>query len=135
MENLFSEAVLIFGGAIVTTLTAVLAKLFQYLSGKVKSGKVSDIIMRVDDLAIKVVSDVHQTYVKEIIKAKSDGVLTKDEQGTAKKKAIEALRLYLGPKGLNELKWLITGDSGLDNFLGSVIENVVFHNQKELKKK
>jgi hypothetical protein len=130
MEDIIHWVIMTFGAAILSALTGILAKAFQFLAEKVKIQKISSIIGRIDDLAIRVVGDVHQTYVKSIKASNADGKLTEEEKELAKKMALDKLKSYLGPKGLGELQWLITGDETPGQFLASVIENILDKEKK-----
>lgn len=72
------------------------------------------------------VLEVQQTYVDEVLRAKADGVLTKEEAVHARNIAILALKSNIGPKGLQRLiRILGFDDAGIDRLLGTHIEAAV----------
>lgn len=123
MEDIIIAILGLFGTVIMGFFTKALASAVGLLSSKVRNETLRGIVERLDDLVLKVVNEVYQTYVREIKNAREDGTLTEEEKAEAKRIAIAKLKEYLGPKGLTELHWLVTGNA--DDFLSTLIENTV----------
>lgn len=123
----FDIIVTTFGGAIIAGLTWLFTKGAKYLSAKTANQYLAGVVNRLDDVALKVVNDVYQTYVKERKRLSEDGTLSEEDKKMAKQIAIASLKDYLGEKGLTELKFLFTGmdTSKVETVLGSVVEDAV----------
>jgi len=78
---------------------------------------------RLSKAAMRIVADVNQSYVEPLKKA---GKWNDETAAEAKKKAIEKLRSYVGPKGLGVLAY-VAGfeDENLDDLLETFVESEV----------
>jgi hypothetical protein len=104
-------------------LTGMLA---DYLNRKTGNEILGNLIKRIDDSAMRVVKSVYMTYV-EAIKKEGDGVLSPEQQLRAKKMALDKLKSYLGPTGLEELSKIFNfTESESDKFLGDHVESAVY---------
>ena len=81
-----------------TKLTDMLA---DFLKKKTNNDYIANVIRRIDDTALRIVKSVYQEYVAGLKKQKAS--LNKDERETALDMALEKLKSYLGPKGLEEI--------------------------------
>ncbi len=124
MEDVLNSGLLLLGNALLALLAFGLKKLTDWIAAKVTNEFAAGVISRADDLAIKVVRDVYQAYIKPI-KDAGDGRATPAVKETAKGKAVDMLKGYLGEKGIKEIVKLLGGDGELDAFLSSLIENAV----------
>lgn len=124
MEDILNHALLLFGSSVLALLTAGLALLTNWIAKKIKSEHWAAVVMKTDDVAIKVIRDVYQAYVEPLKAANADGKLTEDEKRNAKAMAIQQIKSYLGAKGLNELASLLSAGK-IDEYLSSVVENAV----------
>jgi len=121
----WGSIVVTFGSALISGLAVVLKYVTSRMAAQTKNDRWDGMILRLDDLTIKVARDVFQTYVKARKKASEDGTLTAEEKAEAKARAKKALKSYLGMKGLKEIATLMGGDSPLEDFLGTAIEDGV----------
>jgi len=124
MEDLLNQALLLFGSAALGLLSVGLGWLTNWLAKKCKSEHWAGVIMKTDDVALKIVRDIYQSYVDPLKVANQDGKLTEAEKKHAKEQALDQLKSYLGTKGLNEIASLVSAGK-LDSYLGTVIENAV----------
>jgi hypothetical protein len=127
MEDLSYQLLLLLGNAAIGLLAVGLAYLTKWLATKVKNDRAKGIIMRADDLAIRVVRDVYQGFVSA---KKGTAAWTSAEKKAAKDRALAKLRSYLGTKGAGEIGWLLGGQGKpLEDFLSSAVENAVVHSK------
>jgi hypothetical protein len=69
------------------------------------------------------VLSVGQTYVSDLRRANEDGVLTDEERAEAKRRAVEAVKAYLGMPGLKALAKVVGLDlDKLDGWIGHHVE-------------
>ena len=130
MEDLLNTGLVLFGDALLAALAVGAGFLTKWIATKIKNERVAAIIGRVDDVVMKVVRSVFQSYVKEIKRGNEDGKLTKQEKMIARDSAISEAKSYLGLKGLNELRWLLAGTVGsVDDYIGTVVEAAVVHSK------
>lgn len=100
--------------------------LARYIQSKVKNEYLKNALTRLDDAVVNAVKFVQQTVVDAIRDANKDGVITDVEKANIKQKAIDAVKSYLGKKGLLEIaKILGLDDGGLANLISQRIEAAV----------
>lgn len=123
MDNVVHELAYAGLSLVLMALGAFLTRLTNDWAKKIKSEYVSNLIMRIDDLAMLVVTDVAQSWAEP---RKESGEWTDTAKKEAKDKAVASLKSYIGPKGLAELLKLVGGDdSRLSELLGTAVESQV----------
>lgn len=124
MEDVLYKILLIGGDALVALLAAGLTVLTGWLATKVKNERVKGIILRTDDVAMKVVRDVFQGFVEPLRKA--GGALGEADKQEAKRRAIESAKGFIGVKGWNQILWLVNGDPvAAEKYVAAVVENAI----------
>lgn len=112
----------------------VLIAAVQWLGQQSTKTRMQAIFERLNQLTPVVVKDVYQNLTRP---AKAAGVWTPIAATQAKREAVEALRTYLGPKGLTELAWLLGGGANpkpgaeVAALLESAVESAVHDLQKD----
>ena len=100
--------------------------LSSYVQHKTNSEAAGTFIKRLDEAAMRIVKTVYMTYV-EAIKKGSGGKLTDEEQRRAKSLALDKLKSYLGPAGLEELAQIFNFSmSEREKMLDDHIESAVY---------
>lgn len=97
----------------------------NYFESKTKNEVLKGMGIRLFDAFGVAIQSVGQTYVADLKAAAADGKLTAEEKAEAKRKAIEASKSYLGPKGLGELAKVLgvrVTDPSLESVLGLGLE-------------
>lgn len=123
MDNVLNEIIFASLSLVLMGLGTVLTRLTNNWANKTKSEYLSNVILRIDDLAMLVVTDLAQSWKAP---RERDGKWNDANKEEAKKKAVTALKEYLGPKGVKEVLKLVGGDSiKLDNLLGTAVESQV----------
>lgn len=114
------------GSLLIALLSWVAVYAANLIKAKVANTYLQGVLVRLDDAVYTAVKMVTQTYVDAIKEASADGTLTADEKMAAKQKAIDAVKDYLGAKGLATIAQVLglTG-SAVDSFLGAKIEAAV----------
>jgi hypothetical protein len=123
---------MLFGATALGLLTIALTWLTNWLGKKVKSEHWSGVVMKVDDVAIKIVRDVFQAYVEPLKIANADGKLTEEEKAHAKSLAMAQLKSYFGEKGLKEIASLVSAGK-LDEYLGVSLESALTNTRNAAK--
>ncbi len=115
-----------------TFLSAWLAKL---ITAKVKGEYLRGVLVRLDEAVFTAVKSVAQTYADALKVAREDGKLEPAERLEAKRRALGALKSYLGTKGIAELgKILGLGSaSQVEEYLAGKVEAAV-HDLNLVKK-
>jgi uncharacterized protein YidB (DUF937 family) len=116
----------ILGPVFLLILTWAGTSLARYIQSKVKNEYLKNALTRLDDAVVNAVKFVQQTVVDALKEANKDGVITNVEKDQIKQKAVEAVKSYLGKKGLLEIaKILGLDDGGLANLISQRIEAAV----------
>lgn len=113
-------------------LTWVSKLLVNLIAQKVKNEEVKGILQRLDTISFDVVKELMQVSVDAAKKAADDGKVPKEVAEAAGKAALDKIKSYLGPDGLEKLKAILgfntdpaTADAKLDSFLTTKIEATV----------
>ena len=118
MEIFLQIAVGLLGTAIAGLFTWGMLKLRQLVSAKVSNEILKGILTRLNDAVETAVKSVAQAYVDPMKKSNDFGP---EAQTVAKAKAIEAVKSYMGQKGLNELT-KVMGWNAVDENLDAKVE-------------
>lgn len=111
-----------FGTAVLSALGWLFKRLFDWAGEKTKL----DFLKRLDDLVMAVISDIYNTLVQQAKNAKADGKLTEHERQRFKTMAIQAIKGYLGTKGMTQLIAILGGKAAsVDGFLGAAVEKQI----------
>lgn len=110
-----------------------LSKLLVNLIGqKIKNEEVKGILQRLDAISFDVIKELMQVSVDAAKKKADEGGLPKEVAEAAGKAALDKIKSYLGPDGLEKLKAVLgfntdpaTADAKLDAFLTTKIEATV----------
>ncbi len=128
-DQLETIGILVFKGVVLPIVGLIVAwaslRLPQWVKTKVKNESVAGVLERLTTLAFTVVQEVQQTFVSNLDKP------TTEQLAVARDKAIAALKTYLGPKGIEELKKVLglDGDTAVERLIITFIESAV-HNLK-----
>lgn len=128
-EHLETVGILVLKGVVLPIIGLLVTwaslKLPEWVKAKVKNESVEGVLMRLTTLAFTVVQEVQQTFVSNLTSP------TPEQLKEARDKALAALKTYLGPKGLEELKKVLglDGDTAVERLLITFIESAV-HNLK-----
>lgn len=112
------------------TLIAWLARsAASFLAQRVKSSKLSDALLRANDVVWNVVLEMEQTLVREFQRATTEGsdggrAITAEEAAHIKSEALVKAKAILGAEGLKLIKeaFHLEGDGAIDAFLSMKIE-------------
>jgi uncharacterized protein YidB (DUF937 family) len=116
----------ILGPVFLLILTWAGTSLARYIQSKVKNEYLKNALTRLDDAVVNAVKFVQQTVVDAIRDANKDGVITDVEKANIKQKAIDAVKSYLGKKGLLEIAKILGLDDGaLSALISTKIEAAV----------
>lgn len=122
-EDIMFKLIVAFGAAAIALAGWALAKLTDFLSQKAGNEYWKGVISRLDDAAINAVKSVHQAFVSGL---KNKDKFSDEDKKQAKAMALDALKSYMGQKGLDELMKLFNSDSKeLDQKLNDKIESAV----------
>lgn len=132
-EQVETIGILILKGVVLPVVGLIIMwaslKLPQWVKAKVKNESVAGVLERLTMLAFTVVQEVQQTFVSNLTEP------TAEQLAAARDKAIAALKSYLGPKGIEELKKVLglDGDTAVERLIITFIESAV-HNLKSAPK-
>lgn len=116
--------ILALSGILTLALGWLAVRYASWIKEKVKSARVEGILLRLGDAVFKVVRELQQTVVD---KAKVDGKWNQEKAEEVKKAAIEKIKEYLGPKGIQEALAILGLDiPGLEKLLSTMIEADVY---------
>jgi len=127
-----SEAVAIFAAQLAEPLGQLLAASLiafvgfgiRFLRARTSSTYLDSALLRLDDAVRTAVRDVHQRIRSQISEATEDGKLSPSEARGIKDAAVDAVKGYLGDKGLAELKRVL-GPEELEQVIRGKIEEAV----------
>lgn len=123
MEDLLNQGLLLFGNAALAGLSLLFVWLAKLSAGKIKSEYWSRVTTKLFELSIRVVRSVFVAYV-EPLKAAQGGKLTDEQKATAKQKGLDALKSYLGMKGIKEIGKVFATDK-IEELLGDTLESAL----------
>lgn len=123
-EEVFHATIITLSGALVAGLCWLMTKASAYLTSHVKNQQVGMLLVRVSDLAQRVVKDVYQSTVGPF---QANDNWNAETQAVAKAQALAKLKSYIGLEGLKMLEYLagMGGKQTLDEFLGTYVESAV----------
>jgi hypothetical protein len=125
--DLGSRAVIALAPILVAVLGYVSMKAAELLQAKVKNEYLQGILVRLDDAVFTAVCEVQQVVVDKLKSESTDGHLDATGRAHVKAAALEAVRSYLGPKGLTQVgRVLGIPSAGVDRHLESRVEAAVF---------
>ncbi len=125
--NLAAQAIMALSPILLAALSWLSLQAAGLIKAKVKHENVRGILMRLDDAVFVAVRQVQQVVVDQLKAASADGTLTPEEGRQVKVATLEAIRSYVGPKGVLEIcKILGLGDDELERVLGPRVEAAVF---------
>lgn len=99
--ELFLNILVLLSPALIGLFGYGMLKLSQLISSKVKNEALQGILLRLDDSVETAVKSIFQSYVDTL---KKEGKFDKSAQAAAKTAAIQDIKSYFGPKGLEELQ-------------------------------
>jgi hypothetical protein len=125
--NVLAQALLALSPFLLAALSWLSLQLAGLIKAKVKHENVRGTLLRLDDAVFVAVRQVYSTVVEELKAAAADGVLTAEERQAVKRAVLDAVRSYVGPKGLLEVgRALGLGDDELDRVLGPRVQAAVY---------
>jgi hypothetical protein len=111
---------------LLAALTWTAARGAQLITAMVKNEYLRGVLVRVDTAILAVVREIQQVTVDTIKAARADGKLTPEERAGIQKAALDAVKSYLGPKGLAEITRIFGLDTlGVERFLTTRVEAAV----------
>lgn len=128
LEEVLHNATVAFGALLIAVLGVLLRRLGDYVTSRIHNESVAACVRRLDDLALRVVKDVYQSYVAPL---KDGDAWDTNSQMRAKESALRAMRSYLGPKGLQELEKVFGLDGSVNELLGTFVESAVHDNKRD----
>lgn len=96
----------------------------RYVRTRTQAGVVQDALLRLDDAAFAVVSQIAQGTAAQLKEAAADGKLTPEEITAIKHEAYNAFLSYLGANGRSQMITLF-GEDALANMIKAKIEQAV----------
>jgi hypothetical protein len=90
---------------VVTILLAWLSTFItRWIRAKVHNEYIAGALLRLHDAVVTAVKAVDQTMVDELRDASADGKISSEEAERLKAAAVEAVKAYIGQKGMTELR-------------------------------
>jgi hypothetical protein len=125
--NLAAQAVLALSPVLLAALSWLSLQAAGLIKAKIKHENVKGTLLRLDDAVFVAVRQIQQVIVDQLKAASADGTLTSAEREQVKVATLQAVRSYVGPKGLLEIcKILGLGDGELECVLGPRVEAAVY---------
>ena len=125
--NLAAQAIMALSPVLLAALSWLSLQAAGLIKTKVKHENVRGTLLRLDDAIFVAVRQIQQVIVDQLKAASADGTLTPEERRQVKLATLEAVRSYVGPKGVLEIcKILGLGDHELERVLGPRVEAAVF---------
>lgn len=101
----------------------LLAHLTSYVNAKAKNAWLAGVLARLDDFVLTAVKDVQQTAVADL-KLQTGGSLSAGDKAKFKADAINKVKSYWGPQGLQDAAKILGLDQ-LDSLISGKIEAAV----------
>jgi hypothetical protein len=125
--NVAAQAILALSPILLAALSWLSLHAAGLIKTKVKHENVRGTLLRLDDAVFVAVRHIQQVVVDQLKAASADGTLTTEERRQVKVATLEAVRSYVGPKGVLEIcKILGLGNDDLERVLGPRVEAAVF---------
>src|SRR6266545_852758 len=101
--NVAGQAILALSPVLLAALSWLSLQAAGLIQVKVKHENVRGTLLRLDDAVFVAVRQIQQVIVDQLKAASADGTLTADERRHVKVATLEAIRSYMGPKGILEI--------------------------------
>jgi hypothetical protein len=125
--NVAAQAILALSLVLLAALSWLSLQAAGLIKAKVKHENVRGTLLRLDDAVFVAVRQIQQVVVDQLKAASADGTLTADERRQVKMATLEAVRSYVGPKGVLEICRIMgLKDDELERVLGPRVEAAVF---------
>jgi hypothetical protein len=125
--NVASQAILALSPVLLAALSWLSLQAAGLIKTRTKHENVKGTLLRLDDAVFVAVRQIQQVIVEQLKAASADGTLTAEERDQVKTATLDAVRSYVGPKGVLEIcKILGLGDAELERVLGPRVEAAVF---------
>jgi len=125
--NVASQAILALSPVLLAALSWLSLQAAGLIQAKVKHENVRGTLLRLDDAVFVAVRQIQQVIVDQLKAASADGTLTADERRQVKVATLEAIRSYMGPKGILEIcRILGLKDDELERVVGPRVDAAVF---------
>jgi hypothetical protein len=126
-RNLAAQAILALSPVLLAALSWLSLQAAGLIKAKVKHENVRGTLLRLDDAVFVAVRQIQQVLVDRLKAARVDGTLTADEGRQVKLATLEAVRSYVGPKGILEIcRILGLKDVEFERVLDPRVEAAVF---------
>ena len=122
LREILHIAILSFGTSALALLGNLAHKGAVYIGVKTHNEKLGGVLDRVSGVAQSVVKDVYNSYVTPIQQA---GVWNDSTAAVARNKALNALRAYLGEKGIAEVATALGANASVTDFLATIVESAI----------
>jgi hypothetical protein len=131
-NDVAGEAVKILAPILIATLTWVAGRIARLIKARAENEHLRGMLLRLDDIVLAVVKEVHQVTVEALKAASADGKLSQGAGQAVKQSAIAAVKAHLGPKGMAELGvCLDLTTDGMDRLLATKVEAAVYTTKHE----
>ena len=125
--NVAGQAILALSPVLLAALSWLSLQAAGLIQVKVKHENVRGTLLRLDDAVFVAVRQIQQVIVDQLKAASADGTLTADERRQVKAATLEAIRSYMGPKGILEIcRILGLKDDELERVVGPRVDAAVF---------
>lgn len=126
-NEIFSSILEILTPILVAGLTFLSAWLAKLITAKVKGEYLRGVLVRLDEAVFTAVKSVAQTYADALKSAREDGKLEPAERQEAKRRALNALKSYLGTRGIGELGKILglASANQVEEYLAGKVEAAV----------
>ncbi len=125
--DLFSKTLIALSPVLLAALSWLSIRAAQLITAKVRNEYLQGMLLRLDDAIFVAIREVQQLAVEQLKTASADGSLSADDRKRVKEAALEAVRGYLGPKGLVEAGRVLGLKNGeLDKVLSTRVEAAVY---------
>lgn len=110
------------GNGVLSILGVGVGYLVNYLKRRTKNETAQHLLTHSSELAMTVVKDVFQSYVKPL---KQAGGFTPLHQAQAKASALKALKEYIGPKTFLDMAKALGSEAAVQKWMGTAVESAV----------
>jgi hypothetical protein len=126
------EAIKILAPILIATLTWVAGRISRLIKARAENEHLRGLLLRLDDIVLAVVKEVHQVTVEALKAASVDGKLPQGAGQAIKQSAVAAVKAHVGSKGMAELaESLDLSADGMDRLLATKVEAAVYTTKHE----
>jgi len=103
-------------------------KAATWIQAKVDNATLEGILVRLNSAAFSAVTEVYQSTAEALKAGAADGKLSDEDKARVKQTAIDSVKSYLGPKGIEVLMAVmgLKSESELDKAIGGKVEGAIY---------